>query len=81
MVDRVNGSGTGVTFIVFWTPVNELSSAHISAFLLGRAIASEVSLFPTVETHTLYASLDSSILDSSYVSPLGTSSLSSPISS
>ena len=81
LVDSVNGSGARITFVVFWTPIDELCGVHVGVFLFGGAIASEVSLFTTVKACTLYSSLESSVLDSSHISPLQTSSSASPIPS
>ena len=70
LVDGIDYSGARVAFIIFWAPVNELCGVHISAFLFGGAIASEVSLLSTVETFTLYSSLGWRIVNPSYVSSL-----------
>ena len=80
-MDGINCGCSQVTFIIFWAPVNELGCACVGVFLLCGAIASEVSLFSTVETCTLYPSLDSSILCSGYTPSWWTSSSPSPVSS
>ena len=80
LIDGINCGCSWVAFIVFWAPVNKLGCACVGVLLFGRAIASEVSLFSAIKTHTLYPSLESSIFDSGYISPLWTSSLASPVS-
>ena len=57
LIQRINCCHSWVAFVVFRIPVYKLGSSCIGAFLFCGAIASKVSLFPTVETCTLYPSL------------------------
>ena len=70
LVDGVDSCVAGVTFVIFWTPVNELCSVRVGVFLFSGTIASEVPLLSAIEAHTLYPSLGSSIVDSGYVPSL-----------